>query len=227
MRHSRDGVTGVFRDLLPDAIAVSESASPVGLDTLLPAERPFVEQSVEKRRLDFATGRHRARAALATLGLEAASCAIGVGEHRQPMWPAGVIGSITHCEGRYAAAVARYGEFVALGIDVEQNVELTDDVVRATSHARESAALPAVAGLSWPTVLFSAREAVFKAWYPRVGTWLDFLDVTIELDPASGAFGVQFLGAQERRARLAGLLGLNGNVRWNPSHIYTGVWLEA
>ena len=85
---------------------------------LWPEEAAAVQHAVEKRRREFAVGRMLARAALAAIGDPPS--AIPTGNHREPVWPAGIVGSITHCAGYCAAAVARDAMVVALGIDAEQ-----------------------------------------------------------------------------------------------------------
>ena len=217
-----------LRDLLPSGIAVSESTTLAGVDSLLSAERPFIRRSVQKRRLEFATGRRCARAALAELGLPYASTTpIEVGARRQPLWPPGVLGSITHCEGKYAAVVAWVEEFAAVGVDIELNEPLPPDVVEETCYPSELANLPSVPDVSWPTVLFSAREAVFKAWFPVVGTWLRYHDVAIEIDATDGRFAVRFLDASAHRAAEAHVVGLVGAVLSSRTHVYSAVWLRA
>lgn len=216
-----------LRSVLPVEIALSETTAAVDAGTLLPAEFAFVRGSVPKRRADFATGRHCAHAALSALGVPGArDRPIEVGAHRQPVWPKGVVGSITHCDGHYAAAAAHTDDFRALGIDVEVHVELADAIVRETSLPREWANLPAIPDLSWPTVLFSAREAVFKAWYPRVGTWLGYHDVEIDIDPSVMGFDVHFVGSSADVAAEARLSGIQGAVNWSTSHVFSGAWVR-
>ena len=216
-----------LRGLIPSSVAVSERSAAVGATTLLSEERVFAAGSVPRRKTEFATGRHCARAALAELGMERADrTAIAVGTHRQPIWPAGVVGSITHCEGHFAAAVAYSSQVVALGIDVEPHVPIPEAVVEATSWPEEVEALASHPGAVWPTVLFSAREPIFKAWYPRVGQWLGHHDVRLSIDPTSGKLGVTFLGASAELAEAFQLSALAGAVRWNAHHVFSAVWLD-
>lgn len=181
--------------LLPDAV-VSEEAWQDALEArLFPEEERLLGNSVEKRRREFATGRACARAALARLG--SAPCPIVAGERGEPLWPPGVVGSITHCDGYRACAVAREEHVLALGIDAEPNLPLPEGLLHDIAGPEElplldrlSAAMPAV---HWDRLLFSAKEAAYKAWFPLAGRWLGFHDADITIDAADGTFGVRLL----------------------------------
>src|SRR5690242_4153856 len=94
----------VIEQLLPAGVAAAEEFQDRLDAALFPAEAAQIQGAVEARRREFATGRHCARQALAALGVPATPLLSG--GHREPLWPAGVVGSITHCTGYRAAAVA-------------------------------------------------------------------------------------------------------------------------
>jgi 4'-phosphopantetheinyl transferase EntD len=73
-------------------------------DGVLFPEEAAISRAVEKRRRDFRTVRHCSRRALRELGVP--PTAVAPGERRKPVWPPGVVGSLTHCTGYRAAAVA-------------------------------------------------------------------------------------------------------------------------
>ncbi|MFG2099238.1 4'-phosphopantetheinyl transferase [Micromonospora echinaurantiaca] len=177
-----------MRDLLPVAVAVAVAGPADWTGQLLPAERDCLgERAVETRRRDFTAGRVCARRAMAALGLSPA--AVPSAADRSPVWPAGVVGTITHTRGYCAAAAARATEVRSVGIDAEQHRELNPGVRRLICLPEEDercARLPV--GTSWPAVLFSAKETVYKVWHPVVGTWLDFHDALVTLDPEAGTF---------------------------------------
>src|SRR5690606_27289410 len=87
-----------------------------------PAEEPLIAKSVEKRRRDFIGARHCARQALAQLGEPPA--AIGKGERGAPVWPRGIVGSLTHCDGFRGAALAHKLRYRSIGIDAEPHETL-------------------------------------------------------------------------------------------------------
>ncbi|MFI7436567.1 4'-phosphopantetheinyl transferase superfamily protein [Micromonospora haikouensis] len=177
-----------MRDLLPPEVAVAVAGGDDGDGELLPAERACLgERAVERRRRDFTAGRVCARRALARLGVPAV--AVPAAPDRSPVWPPGVVGTITHTPGYCAAAVARADEIRSVGMDAERHRELNPGVRRLVGLPEEwddCARLPDTA--PWPVVLFSAKETVYKVWHPIVGTWLDFHDARVELDPDSGLF---------------------------------------
>ncbi|MER6984953.1 4'-phosphopantetheinyl transferase superfamily protein, partial [Streptomyces carpinensis] len=109
-----------------------------------------------------------------------------------PRWPEGLVGSMTHCEGYCAAALVRAGDLLSLGIDAELHAPLPEDVLEVVVAlpaeqrrlARLAARHPAV---HWDRVLFSAKESVYKAWFPLTGRWLAFREADIEVAPDAGA----------------------------------------
>lgn len=128
-------------------------------------ERAAVAGASRGRRREFAEGRACAREALGKLGVEPVE--IPVGEGGAPRWPAGVIGSITH-KGLYrAAAVARAERMAGLGVDAELDRPLPAGVLRRIAGERELEAVERLSrerpGISWDRLLFSAKEAGWKA----------------------------------------------------------------
>lgn len=181
--------------ILPAGVAVAEAFDDAAPAELFAAEAALVAPAVEKRRREFATGRLCARRALARLGVEAG--AIGSGERGEPLWPAGVVGAISHCRGYRGAAVAPAGELAALGIDAEPHEPLPDGLLADVARPEERPALARLAaaepGLRWDRLLFSAKESVYKAWFPLARRWLGFEDAALDLDPARRAFTARLL----------------------------------
>lgn len=180
--------------ILPPGVATAAAYDDPPGAVLLPGEEAEVERAVEKRRLEFTTVRWCARRALAELGVPYAP--ITRGERGAPRWPDGVVGSMTHCDGYRAAAVARAGEMTSLGIDAEPHAPLPDGVLDAIAREEE---LPLLDGLRrtspdvcWDRLLFCAKEAVYKAWFPVTGRWLGFEDASLTLDPV-GTFSARLL----------------------------------
>ena len=113
------------------------------------------------------------------------------GSKGEPLWPAGVVGSITHCAGYRAAAVARQTQLAGIGIDAEVHAPLPAGIEDRVCSAEETAWLKQQSGsVHWDRVLFSAKESVYKAWFPIAQRWLDFTDVAIAFKPAGGEFQV-------------------------------------
>ena len=154
----------------------------------------------DKLRREFTTGRECARIALGKLGVEPGP--ILVGERGAPLWPPGIVGSITHCDGYRAAVVARTSDVTAIGLDAEPNGPLPAGVLEVVSLAAERDRLAALAdlaaewpgqpGVCWDRLLFSAKESVYKAWFPLTGTWLGFEDADVTIEP-DGTFTVHLV----------------------------------
>jgi len=161
---------------------------------LFPEEAALVAGASAKRRREFTGVRVCARLALARAGAEPAP--ILPGPSGAPQWPPGIVGSMTHCDGYRAAAVARAAAFAAIGIDAEPHEMLPGGILPRVASESERAALSRLATVAgefrWDRILFSAKESVFKAWFPATGRRLGFSDAKVELDVA-GRFVAQLL----------------------------------
>lgn len=165
----------------PSALAAAEMYTDPPELAPLPEEEPLIAKSVAKRRNEFVTVRYCARLALGELGLPPVP--ILKGDKGEPCWPDGVVGSLTHCEGYRGAAVGRRGEVRSVGIDAEPHDVLPKGVLDAISLPAERAELRALpSGLHWDRILFCAKEATYKAWYPLTQRWLGFEDAHIVFD---------------------------------------------
>jgi len=180
----------VISALLPDWVRAVDTTADASEDTLWPAERAVLERAVPKRRIEAATVRACARAALAELGVPAA--AIVPGTRGAPGWPPGIVGSMTHCAGYRGAALARREHAASIGIDAEPHGPLPDGVLAAIARPEEHRQLAELAvehpAVHWDRLLFSTKEAVYKAWYPLTERWLDFDEASIAIDPRAGTF---------------------------------------
>jgi 4'-phosphopantetheinyl transferase EntD len=190
----------VIETLLPGGARASEAFGPDGSAVLYPEEAALVASSTEGRREEFTTVRGCARRALAALGLPPAP--VLPGRRNVPQWPAGVVGSMTHCAGYRAAVLARQTDLVAVGIDAEPDLPLPDRVLASIALPGELAwARTPVAGarqVCRDRLLFSAKEAVYKTWFPLVGIELDFDDAALtfrtdEDSPRRGTFRAEIL----------------------------------
>ncbi|GIF20362.1 4'-phosphopantetheinyl transferase [Paractinoplanes tereljensis] len=174
-------------DLLPSGVAWSERFDDEVAEALYPSEEQVIAKAVPKRRREFTTGRWCARQALHQLGVPPAP--ILPGERGAPGWPQGIAGSITHCEGYRAAVVAHLDAYASVGVDAEPNEPLPPGVLDAISLPEERAQLSAFA---WDRLLFSAKESIYKAWFPLARRWLDFTEARVELRE-DGTFSAKLL----------------------------------
>ena len=158
---------------------------------LTAAERPAIAKAVDKRRREFATGRYLAKQAMARIGVTPAS--IPRDDERRPVWPAGCMGSITHAEGLAVAAVARDQAFKGLGIDLEAADRVTAELHDKLFTEHELSAYQAADG-RWPGLVFSAKEAGYKAVNPLVGKFIGFHEAEIDIDWQHHTFAIRYVG---------------------------------
>ncbi len=182
--------------VLPERVATAEMYDDPPELAPLPEEEPLIARSVAKRRNEFVTVRHCARLALGELGV--APVPILKGEKGEPCWPDGVVGSLTHCDGYRGAAVGRHDAVRSVGIDAEPHDVLPHGVLDAISLPAERAELGALPdGLHWDRILFCAKEATYKAWFPVTRRWLGFEDAhitfTVDGNATSGGFESRIL----------------------------------
>lgn len=144
------------------------------------------------RRVEFFAGRAAARRAMRALGHAAAP--VPMGPDRAPVWPEGLVGSITHGGGVCAALVGRAARYCALSVDIEPDEDLPADLVEVICLPSERGWLdqqpPGDRG-RMARLIFSAKETVFKLQYPLCGRVLEFDDVEIAVERTGGRFAAK------------------------------------
>jgi enterobactin synthetase component D / holo-[acyl-carrier protein] synthase len=176
--------------ILPACVETEECfGDPTG-GTLLPGEQSAVAGAVAVRRREYSTVRACARVCLERLGHPPVAIPRGAGG--APVWPVGVRGSLTHCVGYAAAAVGPADLVSSIGIDAEPDLPLPEgvlDVVATRAELQCLRRMPATPDSPhWDRLLFSAKEAVYKAWFPLVGEWLDPQETEIFFTGPGDAF---------------------------------------
>jgi 4'-phosphopantetheinyl transferase EntD len=178
------------KTILPDGAVFSELWGQSPVEELREPEAAIVAHAAPRRRADFAAGRHCARRALTLLGYRDVS--ILSGSNREPLWPAGVVGSISHCDGYAVAVVARADDAVSIGVDAEPAENLPNGLLETISSESERHELDTLRredeSVPWDRLLFSIKESCYKAWYPIEQQWLGFGDVSIHIDRSAGTF---------------------------------------
>lgn len=172
-----------FSPLLPAGVAAVESTTTVSDATLTVTERALIASAVPDRVREFATGRWCARQALSKLGIVGFS--LLADSSRAPIWPEGIVGSITHVNGFCAAAVGRTDEFAGIGIDVEHESAVTADLWPLLFTVEERAWLVQLADEQrdrMAALLFSAKESFYKCQYQFRKQWLDFTSVRVTVE---------------------------------------------
>lgn len=196
--------------VLPDCAVVAAGAGERSVE-LFPEEEAAVGRAVEKRRREFVTARACAREALARLGFPEQP--VPAGSRGEPIWPAGVVGSITHCAGYRACAVAAASDLLTIGVDAEIDEPLPPGLIGDIALPEERRWIERAAveqpGVSWDRLLFSIKESVYKAWFPLARSWLGFEDASVAIERSRGTFSVQLLvpGPTLNGSKLVGFNG--------------------
>jgi 4'-phosphopantetheinyl transferase EntD len=149
-------------------------------------EERAITRAITRRRDEFTTGRRLAREALSRLGCGAVS--LPPDRDRVPQWPDGFVGTISHSGGLCAALVARTRDFVGIGIDIEETTRIQPGLASRICRPDETN------GVTDLTLLrFVAKEALFKAYFPAMRSFLDLHDVRVSVNPASDRFEAQLM----------------------------------
>lgn len=150
---------------------------------LLPEEIACTHKMNGKRLAEFTAGRLLARELLSAMGRPAQPLLND--EDRAPIWPPGVVGSITHTLGFCGVAVSRAAAIRALGLDVEQATDLKTGLFDRICTQAERTWLegrPEPERGLLAKLLFSAKECAYKCQYPLTRRFLGFKDVQVDLD---------------------------------------------
>jgi 4'-phosphopantetheinyl transferase EntD len=214
--------------LFPAGVVAMRMTEPGDASQLLAAEAACLGRAVPKRVREFAAGRVCARRALRRFGIE--DFALIVGADREPLWPAGYVGSITHTDGVCAAVVADAARFLGLGIDVEQQGAVGRHLWPSICAPVEAVWLEGSPerAVDLATVIFAAKEAFYKAQFPLMRERLHFHDVAIRIpdrDADAGLFTVEPLRPLKVADRVP--LPLAGRYRLGQGFVYAGIAIST
>lgn len=221
-------LSAALRGLFPCGALTAELRGAGDPRALYPEEARSLQKAVRQRIEEFAAGRQCARLLLREFGIE--DCAIEVGVHRQPVWPEGLVGSITHTLGFCAAVAARRSLLRSVGIDTEIAASVKPELWRGICTPAETTwlrSLPQSEQDSAATLIFSAKEAFYKCQFGLTQQRLGFHDVSIEL-PWGGQRGA-FAVLANRRLELErhAALPLRGQYLFHQQFVTAGVAVSA
>jgi 4'-phosphopantetheinyl transferase EntD len=171
--------------LFPRGVIAAELTVPAPRELLTAAELQLIAHCAPKRIQDFAAGRACAHRVLGELGIRDFS--LLAGEQREPLWPAAIVGSITHTYGYGAAVVARQRDLQGVGLDCEVIDSVDEELwsrICTPAESEQLAQLPPAGRGRQAALIFAAKEAFYKCQFPLTREWVGFEDVLIEpLDP--------------------------------------------
>ena len=163
------------------------------LSDLTETELSTIDSWAPHRRNEFATGRRCARRALDQLGFDQ-SASLVADSDGVPAWPEDLVGSISHSRGVAAAVAARASEYSLVGLDLEKTNRLSEAAMKRVIHPKEAQ----VVGDDQvkASVLFSLKEAFYKAQFPRYRTPGNFHDLALAVDWKAGCAEVAVIDAR-------------------------------
>ncbi|MDB5122580.1 MAG: putative Phosphopantetheinyl transferase [Mucilaginibacter sp.] len=169
-----------FSNLDPSLFSQFFTTDFVGAEALTPAEKALIQKAAVKRQNDFSTGRYCAREALGRFGISDAE--ILMGEVKEPLWPKGFVGSISHSKTLAGAIVAKIDDIAAIGLDIETIGGVSRDTWDMLFVANEQAFLNTLDDNEqalFATLIFSFKEAFYKLQYPITKQYLDFKEAEL------------------------------------------------
>jgi 4'-phosphopantetheinyl transferase EntD len=212
----------VFARLFPASVGTAEVAPTGEILPIFPEEAPAIARAVIKRRIEFAAGRHCARMAMRELGHS--PCGIPRGADRAPVWPEGLVGSITHSSELCAAVVAPIQVLRSVGIDMEKIGAVPEALKERILRPDETSALDrsgSPGGADWLTLYFCLKEAAYKAFYPVARRMIEFQQMRVRVNAEHQCYVAEPPGLAEM-----GNPVFRGRYRVRHGRIHAACWYE-
>lgn len=170
---------------------------------------PILANAATGRKNEFIAGRYCAIKAAENLKHKVVT--LPMGPHREPIWPDALVGSISHTKQTAVAVVAEKKRVKGVGIDlenivVEKKVETIQKMVATDSDLKLIEALPAEAKKLAYTILFSAKESLYKCLYPICQCYIEFKEATlVSLDFVNYTFELELIAKSSSLQNLQGI----------------------
>jgi len=217
--------------LFPDGVAITIAGEPERTRQLGKAEHACIAGAVETRQREFTAGRNCLHRCLKVLGLEIHP-PILMGDLRQPLLPTGYVGTVSHCKAYCVAAVGPQSHFKGIGLDVEHNSPLEPGLAELICTREELSSakaflnhLPNTHRQQYPDpgkLIFSIKESFYKAYFPQVKAYFDFMDVNVRLDLENGSGQLQFLQPVGNQSKLDTQC-YNTRFTWDDQYVYSAI----
>lgn len=190
-------VAALTQSVLPSGLSVVARDPRVVPDDTDPVESAALRGAIPRRLVEFQAGRAAARAAM--IGLGATPRTVLMGPDRAPVWPKGLTGSISHTASACVAVVGVRRQWAGIGVDLEGATPLEPLLVGEVCTKSEQRWLgqqpQAERGLM-SKLVFSAKEAAYKAQYTLSGQLFGFEALELQVDRAHSTFEARFVIAQ-------------------------------
>ena len=215
----------MIETLFGDGVVTVLATPEMWSHALHPEEASCSPRAGSPRRRGFTAGRACAREALGRLGVR--DFPLCSGDDRLPLWPPGIVGSISHCRDCCGVAVARRTEIAGIGLDIEQTGRLEESLLRRICRASELEEIVRLTredgAVDWGTAFFSAKESTYKCYYPLSRTILEFHDLEVFFDASQGSFRADLTRPELPAAR--GQRSFRGRLAADARHVCTGLTL--
>jgi enterobactin synthetase component D len=207
-------------NLFPADVALVFASAEMWQTPLCAEEEALIDGAVSKRQREFRAGRNAAHEALQRL--QAPRQAILRGSRREPLWPSGYLGTIAHCHDLCVAACAIEGGLAGLGIDVEPLSPLPEGVERYIHTDMEASGLEQE---ELPQrLIFSAKESLYKCYYPLLGRYFGFKSVNLIIDKTTQTFSFEPTVACE--IEFPAEMDFHGRFHTSDTHLFTACYLS-
>jgi len=218
----------MLRDILPEGVHFKVAEPWMWESPASDQEETLIARAVDKRKREFRAGRHATRALFQSLSIDHAH--LLKGKQREPAWPAGWVGSISHTDGFCAAVLASTDIAASIGLDVELATPLNSELRELICRPEELVQVNALrlqhgAGLPFEKLIFSAKESIHKVYFPLNFHTLDFLDARIEINWKEGSFSGMILNPEP--APRIPITHLQGRFMLKDRWIFTAIVLPA
>jgi 4'-phosphopantetheinyl transferase EntD len=219
------GLCDVLKSLVPTDVACAAGPVADHSAALFALEHAALVDAVPKRRREFSSGRVYARAALAALNCP--RLPISVGRDRQPHWPRGYIGSISHSDRWCVAVAGRDDRYVGIGVDIDSDAAIDAPLRERICRFDEEDGPLQMDGraIDKTKAIFVLKEAVYKAYYPGTFRFLDFHDIRVTLVPPRGLFHAEIVGSDI--PSLAGRRHFSGHFGCFDRHLVAAVAIAS
>lgn len=191
---------------------------------IYPEEHGCIANVVAKRYREFTAGRLCAREVLKKLGVD--NFPLLVGDNREPLWPPGIVGSISHCRDNCVVVASRDTPIVGLGVDVEDSAPLGTEIKSLVCRKSEEQWVIDVSKpgcIDWAKIIFSAKESVYKCLFPLNNIYMDFKEVKITFNLQKNEFSIDLFNRE--MAQFVESYTMIGRFSHTNEYVYTSVEL--
>lgn len=209
-------IDGELRRLLPGDSEWIWSADPTDTDDLFPEEAEATKRMAPVRLRSYRHGRSCAHRALRNFRSQAES--IPMGSAREPVWPDGIVGSISHCEDIAVAVVAAADRYAGIGIDIELSGDLESELARLIATPDEMAGYQLQDLPNDGRLLFAVKESIYKCIWPGLRRFVDFQQVMVDLHHDTGIFTAHAVDSADSELTEA-LAPLQGGVQSSGDYV--------